>query len=306
LKILLIGKTGQLGWELARSLAPLGELTAVDRRALDLADVASIAAAVRGVRPQLIVNAAAFTAVDRAQAESAAAHTVNAAAPGILAREARALGAALVHFSTDYVFSGDKSGAYVEDDRAAPASVYGQSKLAGEQAVSASGVAHLILRTSWVYAARGSNFLLTMLRLARTKAELAVVADQFGAPTWARMIAEATALVIARCGGTPQAILDTLGRCGGVYHLSAAGRTSWHGFAEAIMQEAGLAAKVRAIATAEYPLPAPRPANSLLATGKIEQQFGISLPRWEMGLKLCVEELGLRTRQNGVSREPVR
>jgi len=206
-----------------------------------------------------------------------------------------------VHFSTDYVFDGERSGAYEESDTPAPKSVYGQSKLAGEQAIAASGVAHLILRTSWVYAARGSNFLLTMLRLARTKPELAVVADQFGAPTWARMIAEATALIVARCGATPQAMLDTVGQRGGIYHLSAAGRTSWHGFAETIMREAGLATPVRAITTADYPLPAPRPANSVLANGKLAKQFGVVLPNWEIGVRQCVEELALRDSQHGTS-----
>jgi len=306
LKILLTGKTGQLGWELARTLAPLGEITAVDRHGLDLADAAAIASTVRQLRPNLIVNAAAYTAVDRAQTESATAHAVNATAPEILAREAYALGAALVHFSTDYVFDGKHSGPYEETNACAPASIYGQSKLAGEQAIAASGVAHLILRTSWVYAARGSNFLLTMLRLARTKPELAVVADQFGAPTWARMIAEATALIIARCGNAPQTILDALVQRGGVYHLSAAGRTSWHGFAEAIMREAGLAIPVRAITTADYPLPAPRPANSVLANGKLAKQFGVALPGWEIGVRQCVEEFAPRDPRHGVPGAAIR
>jgi dTDP-4-dehydrorhamnose reductase len=303
LKILLTGKTGQLGWELARTLAPLGELTAVDRHALDLSDSTAIASTVRQLKPNLIVNAAAYTAVDRAQTEIAAAHAINATAPEILAREARALGAALVHFSTDYVFDGKKNGAYEESDTPAPGSVYGQSKLAGEEAIAASGVAHLVLRTSWVYAARGSNFLLTMLRLARTKPELAVVADQFGAPTWARMIAEATALILARCGTTPQAMLEGLAQRGGIYHLSAAGRTSWHGFAEAIVRDAGLATPVRAITTADYPLPAPRPAISVLANEKLAKQFGVALPDWETGVRQCIEELVLRDPQQGA---PVR
>ncbi len=301
MKILLTGKAGQLGWELVRTLAPLGELTAVDRHGLDLTDSAAIASAVRQLRPNLIVNTAAYTAVDRAQTESATAHAVNATAPEILAREARALGAVLVHFSTDYVFDGKQSGPYEETDVCAPASVYGQTKLAGEEAIVASGAAHLVLRTSWVYAARGSNFLLTMLRLARSKPELAVVADQFGAPTWARMIAEATALILARCGTTPRAILDALGQHGGIYHLSAAGRTSWHGFAEAIMREAGLAIPVRAITTTDYPLPAPRPANSVLANGKLAKQFGVALPGWEIGVRQCVEELALRDSQHAAA-----
>ncbi len=310
MKILLTGKTGQLGWELARTLAPLGELIAVDRQTLDLADAAAIAAAVRRLRPQLIVNAAAYTAVDRAQMEADAAYSINALAPEILAREARALGAAVVHFSTDYVFGGDKSGAYVESDRPAPRSVYGQSKFAGEQAVAASGAAHLIFRVSGVYSARGSNFLLTVLRLARSKPELAVVDDQSGAPTWARMIAEATALVIARCGGSPQDLPGILGQRGGVYHLSATGRTSWHGFTEAIMREAGLRTPVRAITTGEYVAsqrlaPAPRPMNFLLSSAKLAEKFGIVLPDWKTGLKLCVEEMALHQRpENATSTAP--
>jgi dTDP-4-dehydrorhamnose reductase len=291
LNILLTGANGQLGWELARTLAPLGKLAGFTRQSLDLADPAAIAATVRGVRPDLIVNAAAYTAVDRAQTDAETAHAVNARAPEILAREARELNAALIHYSTDYVFDGDKSEPYVETDVTAPRSVYGQSKLAGEAAIANSGVAHLILRTSWVYSARGSNFLLTMLKLARSKPELRVVADQIGAPTWARSLAQVSAQIIERSGATKDALLDTFGQRGGVYHLSAAGRTSWHGFAGAILREADLATPVHAITTAEYPLPAPRPANSLLSNAKLAQGFGIALPDWSVALKQCMAEL---------------
>lgn len=301
MKILLTGRNGQLGWELARALAPLGEVTALDRRELDLADASAIAGAVRRLRPQLIVNAAAYTAVDRAETDTAIAHAVNAKAPEILAHEAQALDAALIHFSTDYVFDGNKKTAYDESDTPAPQSAYGKSKLAGEQGVTASGVAHLILRTSWVYAGRGSNFLLTMLKLARTRPELTVVSDRYGAPTWARMIAEATALIIARCGDTPQSLHDTLEEYGGIYHLNAAGRTTWHEFAKAILREAGLDTPVRAIRGAEYSQPAPRPANSMLATEKLASQFGVALPGWEQSLKLCIEEMMLHGPRNGAA-----
>jgi len=290
LNILLTGANGQLGWELARVLAPLGKVASFTRQTLDLADPAAIVAAARSVKPDLIVNAAAYTAVDRAQTDVATVHAVNARAPEILAQEARALNAALIHFSTDYVFDGAKTEPYVETDATAPASAYGQSKLAGEEAIGASGAAHLILRTSWVYSARGSNFLLTMLKLAQTKPELRVVADQIGAPTWARMLAEATVQIIERNGTAKAALLAGLAQRGGVYHLSAAGSTSWHGFAEAILREAGLTAPVHAITTAEYPLPAPRPANSLLSNAKVSQSFGITLPDWSAGLKRCMAE----------------
>jgi dTDP-4-dehydrorhamnose reductase len=301
LNILLTGANGQLGSELARMLAPLGKLASFTRQTLDLTDPAAIVATVRRTRPDLIVNAAAYTAVDRAQTDAATAHAINAQAPEILAREARALGAVLIHYSTDYVFDGDKPEPYVETDAAAPTSVYGQSKLAGEEAISTAGVAHLILRTSWVYSARGSNFLLTMLKLARSKPELRVVADQVGAPTWARTLAEATAQIIERGGATKDALLGTLAQRGGVYHLSAAGRTSWHGFAEAILREAGLTTPVHAITTAEYPLPAPRPANSLLSNTKVAQSFGVALPDWTEGLKLCMAELATRSAQDAAA-----
>jgi len=291
LKILLTGRAGQLGWELERTLSPLAEVMAFDRGGLDLADPRAIARVVRAAKPQLIVNAAAYTAVDRAETESESAHAINAVAPEILAREAGRLGAALIHYSTDYVFDGNKAGAYDENDAANPAGMYGRSKLLGEQAIAASGVPHLIFRTSWVYSARGRNFLLTMLRLAREKPEIAVVADQFGAPTWARMIAEATAQVIARCGTDPDGIVETIRAQRGVYHLAAAGRTSRHGFAEALLRAAGLATPVRSIATSGYPLPAPRPMNSELSCLKLAARFGIALPGWETSMRLCLREI---------------
>lgn len=284
-KILLTGKNGQVGWELQRTLAPLGQVIARDSRELDLADPAAIRAALRDIRPDWVVNAAAYTAVDKAESEPGPAWAVNGKAPGILAEEAKRLGALLVHYSTDYVFDGSKAGPYREDDPAHPLGVYGQSKLAGEQAVQAVGGEHLILRTSWVYGGRGKNFLLTMLRLAREKEELSIVDDQIGAPTWSRLIAETTAQVLAQ--------KQSPSFQGGLYHLSAAGETSWHGFTQAILtaQAAHLERlpRLRPIPSSAYPLPAPRPKNSVLANDKLSQNFGLALPAWQHGLHLCLE-----------------
>lgn len=268
MRILLTGRNGQVGWELQRTLAPLGELVAFDRRGLDLADAGQIAARLRETRPEVIVNAAAYTGVDRAESEREAAFAVNAVAPGILAQEAKRAGALLVHYSTDYVFDGTKTTPYVEDDVPNPINVYGASKLAGERAIAASGCRHLILRTSWVYGPRGSNFMLTMLRLARERPELRVVDDQVGAPTSSLAIARATAQLLR-----PKA--------GGLYHLSAAGETTWCGFARAILARAGIATPVRAIRTEDYPTPAKRPRNSRLDCSRLRADFGVSLAPWE-------------------------
>jgi len=284
-KILLTARNGQVGWELQRTLAPLGEVVALDRTALDLAAPDAIRTVIREVKPQLIVNAAAYTAVDRAETEPDLAHAVNATAPGIMAEEAKRLGAALIHYSTDYVFDGAKDGAYVEEYPTNPLNVYGKTKLAGEQAIRASGAAHLILRTSWVYGARGKNFLLTMLRLAKEREELKIVADQIGAPTWSRHIAETTAQILAqRIGQWPE--LD------GLYHFTAGGATSWHGFASAIVELSGIAPSPRLIPipTTEYPLPATRPKNSLLANTSLAATFGLTMPDWSLSLRLCMEQ----------------
>jgi len=282
-KILLTGRNGQLGWELERALAPLGELFAYDRAGLDLADSGRLTATVRDIKPDLIVNPAAYTAVDRAETEPDAAFAVNTRAPGILAAEALRLGALLIHYSTDYVYDGAKAGPYTEDDPPSPKGVYGASKLAGERAIEASGARHWIFRTSWVYAPRGKNFLLTMLRLAREGKPLRVVADQFGAPTTAAMLARATAQAVGRGLTAPDVGRGFTAPPSGVYHMSAAGRTSWHGFAEAIMREFGLSNPVAAITTRDYPLPAKRPANSQLDNGRLAEAFGIRLPAWEDG-----------------------
>ena len=292
MKILIAGGAGQLGWELRRTLAIFGEVVAPSRDLLDLASVDSIVTAVRGVRPGLIVNAAAYTAVDKAESEPDLALKINGEAPRILAEEAASQGAALIHYSTDYVFDGRKAEPYREDDVAAPINVYGRTKLAGEQGVMAATAPHLVFRTSWVYGSRGRNFLLTMLRLGKERKELKVVDDQFGAPTSARLIAEATAGAVARNFSGGKLDVDAFLETGGLYHLTAAGRTTWYGFAQTILSGREGVAKVLPIPTSGYPTPARRPQNSVLDNTKLERQFGFELPDWEVGLKLCLEEIG--------------
>lgn len=300
LNILLLGRNGQVGWELQRTLAALGKVVAVGRSggdvAADLEDFASLARAVRKVRPKLIVNAAAYTAVDRAESEPDKAMRINGEAPGVLAELAAEQGAALIHYSTDYVFAGDAERPYLEGDATGPRGVYGRSKLAGEAAIRQSGAAHLILRTAWVYGGRGSNFLLTMLRLIREREEIGVVADQTGAPTWSRLIAEATALLVMRCREGECPIPE--GR-GGLYHLTCGGQTTWFGFASAIRERAlalGLlkepCARIKPLATAEYPTPARRPAFSVLSNNTLRDEFALGLPDWEHALRLCLEDVG--------------
>jgi dTDP-4-dehydrorhamnose reductase len=292
-RVLLAGRNGQLGWELQRALSPLGGLVALDRAGMDLADPDSIHRAIADARPEVIVNAAAYTAVDKAESERELAMRINGIAPGILAEEAARVGALLVHYSTDYVFDGAKGAPYREDDRPAPLNVYGRTKLAGEEAVRAAGGPHLIFRTSWIYAARGQNFLLTMLRLARERPQLRIVDDQIGAPTWARSIAELTARALGAGGTGPGPAREK----SGVYHLTAAGAISWFGFAQAIFERARA---IRADFTvpaltpttsAEYPTPARRPADSRLDTAKLAQAFGLTPPPWEVMLDSCMREL---------------
>jgi dTDP-4-dehydrorhamnose reductase len=271
LRILLTGGNGQVGGELRKALALLGEVAAFGHAELDLADAARVRDAVRAANPDVIVNAAAYTAVDKAESEREAAFAVNALAPGVLAEEAKKSGALLVHYSTDYVFDGAKAAPYVEEDEPNPINVYGASKLAGERAIAASGCRYLILRTSWVYGPRGSNFMLTMLRLAKERPELRVVDDQVGAPTSSLAIARATVQAL-RPGAH------------GLYHLAAAGQTSWCGFARAILKRAGIATPVTAIRTEDYPTPAKRPRNSRLDCARLRADFGISMAPWEEGL----------------------
>jgi len=282
MKILLTGCSGQVGYELERSLQALGEVVAVDRARMDLSDLDQVREVVRAVRPGLIVNPAAYTAVDKAESEPELARRINALAPGVMAEEARTLGAAMVHFSTDYVFDGTKQGAYVETDATNPINVYGQTKLEGEQLIAAAGIDHLILRTSWVYGMRGKNFLLTMLRLAKERDELRVVSDQHGAPTWSRTIADTTAVLLA------QARADGWWkRHSGIYHLSGRGETTWFGFTQAIIENAGLDCRVLPISSSEYPVPARRPANSLMNADKLTAHL-CALPHWKTSLSLCM------------------
>lgn len=295
MKLLVTGANGQVGWELARSLMPLGEVVALDRSRCDLSRPESLAPLVAELAPDVIVNAAAYTAVDKAESEETLATTINGTAAGELARAAKAAGALLVHYSTDYVFDGTKSAPYTEDDPVAPVNAYGRSKLAGEVAIRDSGCDHLILRTTWVFAARGGNFVRTMLRLGAERQQLRVVADQHGAPTWARNIADATAHIVGqaqreRRGGT---------FVSGVFNLASAGETSWHGFAEAIfaaargaMPDAALkVANVEAIPASAYPTPAARPANSRLAADRLAARFGIAMPHWQDALRRCLEDI---------------
>lgn len=290
-RILLTGKNGQVGWELQRSLASLGRVVSLDAHALNLADADEIRRTVREVAPHIIVNPAAYTAVDKAESEPELAYAVNGVAPGVLAEEARRCGAFLVHYSTDYVFDGSKTRAYLEDDETNPLSVYGKSKLAGEQAIRAVSVDHLILRTSWVYGMRGRNFLLTMLRLARERNELNIVADQIGAPTWCRSLAEVTAQMLAQFYA-PGSADDDRRRLVGTYHLTSSGSTSWHGFAAEIIRLAGIvpAPHLEAIPSSGYPTPAVRPQNSVLSNDKLYRAFGLQAGEWLDNLQLCMQE----------------
>lgn len=290
-KILLTGANGQVGWELQRSLSSLGEVIALDSQALNLADAAALRNKVREIAPQLIVNAAAYTAVDKAEGDAVRARAVNATAPGILAEEAAQSGALLVHYSTDYVFDGSGSTPWREDDTCSPLNVYGETKLEGERLIQASGCRHLIFRTSWVYGARGSNFLLTMRRLMRERPELKIVDDQIGAPTWCRDLAEATAQILSQLVSPLRATESAAPW--GVYHMSNAGEASWHGFAQAIQaldapEETRPPTQLLAISGSEYPTPVLRPLNSRLDNGKLQRTFGLCLQNWRSALALCM------------------
>jgi len=278
--ILVTGAAGQLGAELVRALAPHGEVTGTDRSQLDLADPSAIVATVRRLKPSLIVNAGAYTAVDLAEKEAALADAVNGVAPGVLAEEAKRAGAVLIHYSTDYVFDGMATTPYVEDAPTRPLSAYGRSKLAGERAVAASGAAAVVFRTSWVYGRRGRNFLVTMQRLAGEGRELRVVDDQTGAPNWCRELARATARVVAPG-------LSRLADRRGLYHLTARGSTTWYGFARAILADRP-SVRIVPIATSEYPTPARRPAWSVLDATRFERAFGFALPDWRVSLAECL------------------
>jgi dTDP-4-dehydrorhamnose reductase len=297
LKILLLGKNGQVGWELQRSLAPLGQVLALDRRSKtycgDLSQSDQLAQTVLAYQPHFIVNAAAHTAVDRAESESALAHAINAEAPAALAQAAAQVGAWLVHYSTDYVFDGSGTHARKEGERTGPLSVYGRTKREGETAIVASGCKYLIFRTSWVFAARGGNFAKTMLRLAQERDTLTVINDQHGAPTGADLIADVTAHAIQRVLDAPNVSLA------GIYHLAASGETTWHGYASHVLAQAkriqpSLSLKtteVLAVPTSAFPTPAMRPLNSRLCTDKLQQAFGLVLPPWQQGVDRMLVEI---------------
>ncbi|WEJ71895.1 dTDP-4-dehydrorhamnose reductase [Pseudomonas sp. PSE14] len=294
-KIVLLGADGQVGWELQRSLAPLGQLVVCNRQRADLSDLEGLDRLVRDERPNIIVNAGAYTAVDKAESAINTARRVNAEAVATLAKAAREINAWLVHYSTDYVFDGSGDAPFSEDATTAPLSVYGLTKLEGEEAIRASECHHLIFRTSWVYAARGGNFAKTILRLAKEREELRVIADQIGAPTSAELIADVTSLVLHRTLQDPS-LHD---RAAGTYHLVAGGETSWHSYAQFVISEAirlgvqlrTTPEKVAPITTCEYPLPAKRPANSRLNNAKLQSTFDILLPDWEYHVQRMIREL---------------
>lgn len=291
-RILLTGKNGQVGWELQRTLTPLGQVIALDSGELDLADADAIRRKVREIEPHIIVNSAAHTAVDKAESEPELAMAINGVAPGVLAEEAKRLDSFLIHYSTDYVFDGTKKGAYMEDDAPNPLGVYGKSKLAGEQAIRTAGCNHLILRTSWVYGARGKNFLLTMLRLAKERRELRIVDDQIGAPTWCRSLAEITAQILAQLHA-PDATQEDMARVSGTYHLTSADSVSWYGFAAEIIRQAAIqpVPKLVPIPSHEYPTPAVRPMNSVLSNDKLLRTFGLQAGSWQGNLRLCMQAI---------------
>ena len=292
MKILLLGKNGQVGWELQRSLAPLGEVLALDRRSTshcgDMTNLEGLAETVRVFRPDVVVNAAAYTAVDKAETDQQTADLVNALAPEVLARSCEAIGADLVHFSTDYVFDGSGQKPWVESDATGPVNVYGHSKLAGEQGIAKQGAKHVIFRTIWVYGTQGGNFAKTMLRLAQEREKMAVINDQFGAPTGAALLADITALSLQQAQPLS-----------GIYHLAAAGETTWHAYAEYVLQTAKLlkpdlhytAKEVAAVPTSAFPTPAARPLNSRLDCSKLENALQLKLPAWQTGVDAMLSKI---------------
>ena len=295
MNILLLGKSGQVGWELQRSLSVLGRVTALGHDEADFTQPQAVAQTVRALRPDVIVNAAAHTAVDKAEGEPARARLLNATTPGVLAEEAARLGAWLVHYSTDYVFDGSGDRPWVETDAPAPLSVYGATKLEGERLIQQSGCRHLILRTSWVYAARGGNFAKTMLRLARERERLTVIDDQWGAPTGAELIADVTAHAIRQVQQRPVGPHDEAG----IYHLAASGHASWNSYAKHVLAQAAqaqpaielVAKEVAPVPTSAFPTPARRPHNSRLNTAKLQSTFGLRLPPWQQGVDRMLAEI---------------
>ncbi len=287
MRILLTGKNGQVGWELNRSLSPLGTVFALGRNEMDLSKPETLGRVIQEIKPNIIINAAAYTAVDKAESEPELAMTVNGIAPKIIAQEAKKIGAGMIHYSTDYVFDGQATSPYNEENPTCPLSLYGESKLAGEKGVSQAGIPHIIFRTSWVYSLRGSNFLLTMQKLAQTRKQIKVVDDQKGAPTWSRAIAEGTVKILKPYlkEGYPLALPDS-----GVFHMSCGGETNWFIFAKKILELSDLAnnAELIPIPTIEYPTPAARPQYSLLSNNKLKQVFHYEMPHWENALQECL------------------
>jgi len=287
-KILIFGRVGQVGWELRHKLACLGQVVSVDYPEIDFSKPDTIRSAVRAAQPSVIVNAAAYTAVDKAESVPEPAWAINAEGPSVIAEEAKRIGALMVHYSTDYVYDGSKSSPWVETDVPNPLNVYGETKLAGDEAIAAVDGEYLILRTSWVYGARGSNFLLTMLRLAKDLPELRIVDDQTGSPTTSECIAQATAQIIAQV--TAPGAGGLAGRSG-VYHLTSSGATTWFGFASAFLLRQAACPKLTPIPSSEYPVPAKRPVNSVLNCERVAQAFGVHMPAWEDALELVLETL---------------
>lgn len=291
MKILLVGKNGQIGYELERSLQGLGDLMAIDRAGMDLANLDQVREVIRAIKPDILINAAAYTAVDKAETDAERAMLVNGRAPGVMAEELNRLGGMMIHYSSDYVFDGTKAAAYVEGDPASPINIYGQSKLAGELAIQAAGVPHLIFRTSWIYGARGKNFLRTVLRAAKEQNELRIVDDQVGAPTWCRTVADATAHVLSQAVAQSN-LRDWWCERSGTYHLTAQGEATWFEFANAILElkTPREFSRVIAIRTEDYPTPAARPANSRLSCARFLRTF-CGLPDWKGALSLAMTDL---------------
>ena len=303
LKIVIVGRNGQLAWEAAQQFQGLGEVICIGRPELDLTDIEGVRAEIRRIKPPVLVNAAAYTAVDQAESEPDVAMKINSDAPALMAEEMKRLGGLFITYSTDYIFDGKKASSYSETDPTAPLNVYGSSKLSGEKAVEAVGGSYLIFRTSWVYGARGKNFLKTILKLATERTELRVVDDQVGAPTWSRDLANATRKIIeqlaAQSSSARISIGEALGDRRGIYHMTAAGSVSWCGFAAAILEEMGKRglsksglAKIVPIPGSEYPTPAARPQNSRLCNDKLKNAFGVMLPQWRASLAAVMDELG--------------
>jgi dTDP-4-dehydrorhamnose reductase len=290
-KILLLGSDGQVGWELQRTLGVVSKvvnttLTGKGGLALDLMDAKAVTTTIREIQPNFIINAAAHTAVDKAETEIELSRSLNADAPELLGQLATELGAMVIHYSTDFVFSGESDRPYREEDEAGPLSIYGQTKLEGEQRLMATGADALVMRTSWIYGNYGHNFMLTMMRLFKERDQLSVVDDQIGAPTWSRMIAEATAQIVHQLYMTPKDSLPPLG----IYHLTAAGETSWYGFAASILEMIGGSCNIQPTSTDNYPTPARRPAYSVLDNSKLQQRFGLQLPNWRDSLLHCIAD----------------